>query len=555
MDTGTTATATTPPAPDPGPPGLSAVRVAVDIDGRRILQPMSLHVGVGELVGMIGPSGSGKSTLLRVLAGVRDPDEGGVVIGEHWVQSRSTEVGYVPFGTLLHEQLTLREALTYAARLRLGRVGRDEVDARVQEVIDDLHMQSAAETRVGSLSDGQKRRAACAAELVGRPPVLLLDEPTTGLDVALERRMMRTLRRLADEGRGVLVTTHTTASLDLCDRVAVMAGGGVLRFVGTPDEVRAHFGVAEIADVYDVLGVGEDDAAAQPAPAPARKDTTPVEGSWAALPPLPALGAQTSALASRYARCLLREQRSLTLLLGQAPVIGVAIGIVLPDRALSQPGLGVYYTMLLSMLLLTATIWLGLISGCREIVKERGIIDREFAVGVRVDAYIIAKCAVLFPLAVVQVLLLVLPALTLQPLPTDGAAVLQVLAVCTVCAWAAVGIGLWVSAAVQKADHATGSVPLLLIPQLLLAGAFIPFSSLVVPMQAFGDLMISRWGLSAMGSVLGLGGAADGVSGTLVGSGPSFYRDGAGVGVAAMVVLLTVTLVAAGVTLARRVTR
>src|SRR4051812_46537887 len=92
--------------------GLSAGRVAVDIDGRRILQPTSIDVAVGELVGMIGPSGSGKSTLLRVLSGVWTPDEGGVVIGEHWVQSRSTEVGYVPFGTLLHGQLTVREALT-----------------------------------------------------------------------------------------------------------------------------------------------------------------------------------------------------------------------------------------------------------------------------------------------------------------------------------------------------------------------------------------------------------------------------------------------------------
>jgi ABC-type multidrug transport system ATPase subunit len=534
-------------------PGLSAVRVAVDIDGQRILHPMSLDVGVGELVAVIGPSGSGKSTLLRVLAGVRSPDEGGVVIGEHWVQSRSTEVGYVPFGTLLHPQLTVREALTYAARLRLGRVQRTEVDARVQEVVEDLHMTTSAETRVGALSDGQKRRAACGAELVGRPPVLLLDEPTTGLDVALERRMMRTLRRLADEGRGVLVTTHTTASLDLCDRVAVMATGGTLRFTGTPDEVRSHFGVTEIADVYDVLGDGDEPT---PLQAPAvRADATPVDGHWAALPPLPALGAQTAALTSRYARCLLREQRSLALLLGQAPVIGIAIGVVLPERALAASGLGVYYTMLLSFLLLTATLWLGLISGCREIVKERAIIEREFAVGVRVDAYILAKCAVLFPLAVAQVLLLVLPALTLQPLPSDGIAVLHVLGVCTICAWAAIGVGLWVSAAVRQADHATGSVPLLLIPQLLLAGAFIPFSSLVLPMQVVGDLMISRWALSAMGAVLGLGTAAAGDGGTLVGSGPSFYRDGAGIGVAAMVVLLLATLIAAGVTLARRVTR
>ncbi|MCW2998969.1 MAG: putative transporter ATP-binding protein [Solirubrobacterales bacterium] len=538
-DAGTTAAAT----------GLSAVRVAMDIEGQRILHPMSIDVAVGELVGMIGPSGSGKSTLLRVLAGVWTPSEGGVVIGEHWVQSRSTEVGYVPFGTLLHEQLTVREALLYAGRLRLPRVAADEVHARVEEVIAELHMGASADVRVGALSDGQKRRAACGAELVGRPPVLLLDEPTTGLDVALERRMMRMLRRLADDGRGVLVTTHTTASLDLCDRVAVMAPGGVLGFVGTPDEVREHFGVTEIADVYDVLG---DEPSP---PAPALDDATPVDGSWAALPPLPALGAQTAALAGRYARCLLREQRSLTLLIGQAPVIGFAIGAVLPKNALASSTLGPYYTMLLAFLLLTGTLWLGLISACREIVKERGIIEREFAVGVRIDAYIVAKCAVLFPLAAAQVLLLVLPALILQPLPTDGVAVLQVLAICMCCAWAAVGVGLWVSAAVHHADHATGSVPLLLIPQLLLAGALIPFDTLVAPLKLIGDLMISRWALTGLGSVLGLAQTTGSNVGSLIGSDPGFYRAGAGAAAAAMVVLTVVTLIAAGITLARRVTR
>ncbi|MCW3015760.1 MAG: hypothetical protein JWO02_2852 [Solirubrobacterales bacterium] len=531
-----------------GTTGLSAVRVAVDIDGRRILQPMSIDVAVGELVGMIGPSGSGKSTLLRVLAGVWVPTEGGVVIGEHWVQSRSTEVGYVPFGTLLHEQLTVREALQYSARLRLPRAAADEVDARVDAVIAELHMGTSADVRVGALSDGQKRRAACGAELVGRPPVLLLDEPTTGLDVTLERRMMRTLRRLADEGRGVLVTTHSTASLDLCDRVAVMAPGGVLRFVGTPAEVRAQFGVTEIADVYDVL---ED----EPRAVTQARDATPVHGSWAALPPLPALGAQTAALAGRYARCLLREQRSLALLLGQAPIIGLAIGLVLPAQALAQPTLGLYYTMLLSFLLLTGTLWLGLISACREVVKERAIIEREFAVGVRIDAYIVAKCAVLFPLAAMQVLLLVLPALTLQPLQSNGAGALQVVAICTCCAWAAVGVGLWVSAAVRQADHATGAVPLLLIPQLLLAGALIPFGTLAAPLKLVSDLMISRWALAGLGSVLGLAQTSANDVGTLIGSDPAFYRTGAGAAVAAMVALTVVTLVAAGITLARRVTR
>ncbi len=536
-------------APEVVPAELSAVRVTVDIDGKRILQPMSIRVGTGEMVGVIGPSGSGKSTLLRVLAGITHPSEGGVVIGEHWVQSRSTEVGYVPFGTLLHEQLTVREALEYAVRQRLPDLGYDEVDARADEVIADLHMTAAASTRVGSLSDGQKRRAACGVELVGRPPVLLLDEPTTGLDVTLERSMMRMLRRLADEGRGVLVTTHATASLDLCDRVAVMADGGHLRFVGTPEEVRAHFGVTEIAHAYEVLG---SDAA--PAVPPATDDTAPVEGTWGPLPPLPSLAAQTAALTGRYKHCVLREQRSLLLLLGQAPVIGIAIGLVLPANALGQVTLGLYYTMLLSFLLLTGTLWLGLITACREVVKERSIIDREFAVGLRIDAYVLAKCAVLFPLCAAQVLLLVVPALVLQPVSARNGSVIGVVLICLFCTWAAVGMGVWVSAAVRQSDHATASVPLLLIPQLLLAGALVPYETLVGPLKLISNLMISRWALTGLGSALGL---ADSTSsaGTLVGSDPSFYQAGPGAAIAALLLLAVIALVAAGIKLGRDLNR
>lgn len=530
---------------------LSARGVSVRAAGTRILQPTTIFVQAGELVGVIGPSGAGKSTLLRVLAGVRAPDEGSVLLGDHWVQSRSTEIGYVPFGTPIHAQLTVREALLYAARLRLPHAGPDDVRDHVEAVLRDLHLEDSAEVRVGLLSDGQKRRAACGAELVGRPAMLLLDEPTTGLDVTLERRMMRTLRRLADEGRGVLVTTHTTASLDLCDRVAVMAPGGVLLFAGPPGAVRAHFGVSEIADVFEAF-----DAAVDLVPVATAGSDDSHEGSRAALPELPPFGTQARAMAGRYARCQIRERRALLLLLGQAPVIGVTIGVVLPENAVADTTLGPYYKMLLSFLLLTAALWLGLISSCREIVREREIIEREFSVGVRIDAYLAAKCAVLLPLAAAQVVLLVLSALVVQPLQDGGGAtVLQVVVICTCCAWAAVGIGMLVSAAVLQSDHATGSIPLLLIPQLLLAGALIPFHTLSGPIKLIGDVMISRWALVGLGSALGLDQVTGNGIGTLVGSDASFYQPGIPTAALLLITLLIATLVASGLTLARRITR
>ncbi|MCW3039284.1 MAG: transporter ATP-binding protein, partial [Solirubrobacterales bacterium] len=250
--------------------GIRAQGVTVRAGGTTILRPTTLEVPVGRLVGLIGPSGSGKSTLLRAMAGVLAPAAGDVRLDGVPVRERMTDVGYVPFGTLVHPELTVREALRYAAELRLPRASAAELDARAAEVLGQLQMDEQADTRIASLSDGQRRRASCGIELVGRPSVLLLDEPATGLDAVLERRMMRLLRRLADEGRGVLLATHATSSLGLCDTVAVMAPGGDLRFVGTPEETLARFGVANSDEVSEALSLEEPpvpDAAAAAAAA------------------------------------------------------------------------------------------------------------------------------------------------------------------------------------------------------------------------------------------------------------------------------------------------
>lgn len=534
--------------------GLQARAITVVAGGQTILRDASLTVTVGELIGLIGASGSGKSTLLRALAGVTQPTAGSVMLDGHPVRLRSTDVGYVPFGTLLHGKLTLREALDYAAQLRLPPGTSSAVrDARVDEVLEELDLGDRADTMVESLSDGQRRRAACGAELVGHPPVLLLDEPATGLDAVLEARMMRMLRRLADDGRGVLVATHATSSIGLCDRVAVVAPGGELRFVGPPAEMLERFGVSSYDEVYEAL-----DLEAQHTPHAADEvfpEALPGPGTSPPRQELPPLLGQVAVLASRYARCTLRDRRSLGLLIGQAPVIGLAIGLALPADVLGVPSIGVYYRVMLCFMLVTGSIWLGLTASCREIVKERPIVERETSVGVRFDAYMLSKCAVLFPLVVAQVVLLVITALMVQPLGASSTAVLQLLLACIVCAWAAAAMGLWLSAAVKTPDQASSAVPLIVIPQLLLAGAVIPYAAMIAPMKLVANVMIARWALTGMGSAIGLDQTLSSDVAAVTGLDVGFYETPVFVCLGVLVSATLLMLSAAGLTLDRSLRR
>lgn len=514
-----------------------------------LVRDVDLEVRPGELCAVIGASGSGKSTLLRVLAGVNAPSSGSVSVGEEPIWSCTDAVGYVPTGDLVHPQLTVREALAYAAALRVHDVPAAERAARVEEVLDELHMTARGDHQVRSLSDGERRRVACGTELVGRPSVLVLDEPTTGLDPGLERRLMLLLRELADRGLAILASTHATGSLTLCDRIAVMGPGGRVVFSGSHDEVLRHFGASSIDEVYT--------AVAQPlteAPGPLRAVSAESPDAPVRRRGLPPASAQVRTLASRYALCLARDPRSLALMIGQAPLIGIAIGLTVPSRILSDAVLGPFYGVLLAFMLVVGAVWLGLITACREIARERDALYREVAVGVRLDSYLLSKCVVLFPLIAFQILLLVIAVAVLQPPDGPASQYLGVLAVCVVAGWGSAAIGLLVSAAVRNPGQATTALPLVVIPQFLLAGALIPPSQMIDPVRLLSDMTLSRWALSGIGGSLDLGAGISSELRTATGLEGSFFADGVGRPLLMIALLSVVTLFLAAIVLDRRVT-
>lgn len=494
---------------------ITALGVHVIANGHPILQPTSIQVRPGELVAIIGESGAGKSTLLKVLAGVNRATGGIVLAGGEPLATRLPEVGYVPQFDIVHEKLTVREALDYAARLRLPYDLTDmERTARVKQVLEQLQLAERADVLVEHVSGGQRKRAAVGTELLHQPGVLFLDEPTTGLDPGLERRLMELLRSLASSGQTVALVTHATGSLALCDRVIVM-GEGTVQFDGTPDELLETFEVENFEDVYTVLARPESAQAVQAA-APSERPLPPVSRGAVKQVHQP-FAYQALVLARRYTTVFRRDKRHVRSALIQVPILALLSGLLFKplggifnsvydsSAGAVDGGLHTPKSAQLLFILVIVTLWLGSINAAREIIKERNILQREFAVGVQIPAYLASKLAILLTFSGIQTALFSFIVFVIQPPHASLAATAGLTIVLVLTSWIGVLLGLLVSALATSEDHATGVIPLLLVPQLLLGGAIVTLKDMG-PMKLVADITPARWSFAAAGRAIDLDG-------------------------------------------------
>ena len=494
------------------------------VKDKQILAPTSLSVEPGEFVAVIGESGSGKSTLVKALAGVTSPSEGSVTVSGEPVASRLTDVGYLPQDEIVHGKLSVDEALTYAARLRLPHdTSKAEIAASVARVLDELGLVEHAQTRIESLSGGQRKRVGLAVELLGQPSLLFLDEPTTGLDPGLETRMMTLLGELAEHARAVVVVTHATKNLGVCGKLVVMGRGGELCYQGPPEGALDFFG----ADGYDGIYAALERAPAiewrrrfherQPEQLPAEpEDDEPararrgLRGRRRGRRRRGRFRPQAAVLTRRYVRLFLRDRRNVMILIGQVPLLALAV-VGLFGAAVFAAGSEAGDVVTLLFLIVTLAIWIGTIDATREIIKEKSVYAREAAVGVRLGAYLFSKATVLFTLAAVQTLLLAAIVFAFQPLHEDRATYVTVIAILLLTAVAAVGMGLLMSAAVRTQDQATSFIPLVLIPQLFFGGSIVPLPTMSEPLAALSNIVVAQWAYAGLGTAVDLNGriAAD----------------------------------------------
>lgn len=213
--------------------------------GREVLHGLDFSVPAGQVTGLLGPSGCGKSTLMRAIVGVQAGATGTLTVfgepaGSAALRSR---IGYVTQAPSVYDDLSVTENLAFFARV-LG-VGREEV-ARCVGAVD---LQSHADKVVANLSGGQQSRASLAVALLGSPDLLVLDEPTVGLDPVLREELWGMFHRLAEAGAAVLVSSHVMDEAERCDRLLLMRDG-VFLADGTPAEIKQKAGADDIEQAF-----------------------------------------------------------------------------------------------------------------------------------------------------------------------------------------------------------------------------------------------------------------------------------------------------------------
>src|SRR5215212_3379321 len=484
--------------------------------GRKVLHDVGFTIGAGELLAIVGGSGAGKSTLLDAIAGVRAADEGSVLYdGVDYSRNLGayrSSLGYVPQEDIIHRELSLASTLRYSAELRL-RAGTPRADIKraVADVLEALDLTERAGVRVGSLSGGQRKRASIAVELLTRPHVFFLDEPTSGLDPATGAELMRQLRRLADSGRTVVLTTHTPDDIAICDKVVFLARDGHLAFVGTPQEAKRYFDVDDYEEVYERLAMeatpeqwGRRFAAVSE---PAAADSRAAER--ASTPPAarPSAGPlhQWWTLTRRNAEILVRNRLTLAIVLGSPLLVVAMLAVLFQPGAFDLANPSPSATVMILFWVAFGGFFFGLTYGLLQICTELPIVRRERLVNLGIVPYVLSKVAVLMPLLLLVIVVMLGILRAADRLPAAGFGTYSSLALTLfLAASAALALGLLASAAVTDPTQATLALPMLCFPAVLFSGAILPVPLMPAVGKVISYPMPTRWAFEGLTHDLGL---------------------------------------------------
>lgn len=464
-------------------------------DSRTTVRRCSFVIHPNEFVGILGPSGSGKSTLLNCLAAFLSPTSGSLQFDDGRnafieIEEYRSDLGYVPQHDQFHEGLSVDEILRFADELRSSRPTDARAEVKITETLNWLGME--AHRSKAHLSGGQRKRVGIATELIARPRLLLLDEPTSPLDPAGEANLMNRLRHIARRGTTVVCTTHKVDNIRMFDRLIVLgvrrddngSAVGEIAFVGRPDEILAHFGCTDFADVYERLENGDfpqpnrnpsSDPPADPTVRRARiRGNTTAEQVPAIWRRLTAAATdqinqfQVARLFDRSWRLLTRDRGLMRMLIAQPVLLG---GLVcLTQFKLSRSGAILFFASIIA-------VWLGLNNSVREVVRERAVFVREQLAGLRLGPFLASKAAYFSLLGIVQMLILVMTlAFGGLFLFTDDTAsefsptnLVRHFAVLFLAYQGGLALGLTVSIIARTESQAVAVLPFLVMPQLLIS--------------------------------------------------------------------------------------
>lgn len=508
--------------------------VALDAGDRTLLDGISLEVPAGSFVGILGPSEAGKTMLLRILGGIRPPTRGLIRTNfqdDIWqdIERHRAHLAYILQKDILYPQLTVHEHFKFAAQLRLGlRFSHRQHHSRIEQALMMLGLEQHATKPVAVLSGGQGKRVSVAVEWLRKPDLLILDEPTAGLDLGNEARLMEQLESLARRGSTVVCSTHLMEHVRLFDLavvVAVQRHCGVLAYVGPPQNLLGHFGCRHFADLYDrletevwrsditdkparpVRSEGAPRSMPSPLPPPRKRTaTSPGVGGMgrppSAPPPLgppplrkkeirerrpsarepltplrdliaPAVNAdfwmQFKVVLRRSALVLWRDRWLRSMIVAQPFVLAILVSVIQfnPGKLKSL----VFFSLVVAC-------WLGMNNSICDLVRDRRHYIRDRLGGMSPEAYLGAKCAFYALIGACQLIVFLILVRWLAPLiMPEGLAkelsdysFLAWLAVLAIVYFCGLGLAFLVSALVRSEEAAVVWLPILILPQILISG-------------------------------------------------------------------------------------
>jgi len=507
------------------------VRTVQDKKGneRNILNDISLVIEPGQLVALVGGSGAGKSTLMKSLLSIAPVTSGAVFLnGENlrdtWEIYR-TQIGYVPQDDIIHLQLTVEEVLRFACQLRLP--PDIDVEMVVEKTLSQIKLSHVRHNFVSDLSGGQRKRVSIGVELLADPKLFFLDEPTSGLDPGLDKEMMALLRELADQGRTVILVTHATANIEVCDRITFLGRGGYLCYFGPPQDAPSFFEFSptqesDFADIYLKLNAGDTDAENRANVSYWRDKYSQSEAYQTYIGSLLSAGEvkqrekesgagkgsspvkQLWLLSQRYFTLTLRDRLSQILTLISGPIAIALTGLALSEEAPlkqivedSQAPLALRLVFIFGCI----GIWIGLSSAVREIVKEAAVYQRERLVNLSLLAFLGSKIAVWTSIIILQSILMTVAILLFFTSPASSLApwFIGIWLTNFLTVLASVCLSLGISAAVKTENAANNLLPLIMIPQIIFSGVLFDLSGIS---EKISWLTISRWSIGAYASLV-----------------------------------------------------
>ncbi|HSS23442.1 MAG TPA: ATP-binding cassette domain-containing protein [Mycobacterium sp.] len=498
--------------------GVAAYQLGLTVDGHELLTDVSFTARPGTLTAVIGPSHARSSALLGMLAGTREPSSGRITVDGHDVhsepESMRTGIGIVPRDNRIHRQLTVERAVSYAAELRLPLDTSPEHRCRVvDQVLEEVELTPHRSTRISKLPPEARRCASMAIELITRPTLLVVDEPSAGLDAAQENHVMAVLRRQADIGCVVVVATTSLTHLNMCDQVLLLTPAGTMAFAGTPLQIESSMGTTDWSKVLEQVSADPDGAhrafrARQQVLGP----TAPPEVAAPWPPPAKLSATRQIRLVARRQVRLIVPDRIYFLFLALLPFVLAALTLLIPgDSGLDRPGRtshNLHEAIEILAALNIAAVIIGTALTVRDLVGERRVFRREQTVGLSTSAYLAGKIIFFGVAAAILTAILFTIVVVIKGGPVHSAVLLQN---ATVELYVSVAATAIVSAVMGLALSALGNslreiLPLLLpviLASLLFNGSMVPLVS-KWGLQQISWFVPAQWGFAASASTVDL---------------------------------------------------